>query len=279
MAFLKPDKTLSANGLKIKQFFLMLHNPNKIALPGEMEGDPIGITVHNTTSITAAKGTTQAEQYLRSTYNGNMKDVRVHFYVDEIEAWQGIPLNYKSWHAGEYGKPAANGSESGNNQTISIEVIGNSKKAEDNAAKLIAYLMDRYHFETKDIYTHNYWVNIRNGRKAGPGEDLRTKPDHYKGCPVYIIPHWTEFIASIEQYRQRKATKTMYYVQVGAFSSKANAESYLKTAKKDYSAAFIKENGLFYVQVGAFSSKTNAENYLKDVKKQYPKAFIKTMEV
>ena len=34
---------------------------------------------------------------------------------------------------------------------------------------------------------------------------------------------------------------------------------------------------LYYVQVGAFKSKENAENYLKEVQKIYPGAFIKKM--
>ena len=72
-----------------------------------------------------------AEQYTRATVNGNMKDVRVHFYVDDVCAWQNLPLSLSGWHA-------ADGSGNGNRKTISIEVIGNSSKAEDNAAKLIA---------------------------------------------------------------------------------------------------------------------------------------------
>ena len=31
------------------------------------------------------------EQYTRATYNGNMKDVRVHFYVDNICAGKTLP--------------------------------------------------------------------------------------------------------------------------------------------------------------------------------------------
>ena len=36
-----------------------------------------------------------------------------------------------------------------------------------------------------------------------------------------------------------------------------------------------KNEGLYYVQVGAFKNKDNAERYLKEVKKTYPDAFIK----
>ena len=37
------------------------------------------------------------------------------------------------------------------------------------------------------------------------------------------------------------------------------------------------DSKMYYVQVGAFSSKANAEKYLEKVKKDYPGAFIKTM--
>ncbi len=68
----------------------------------------------------------------------------------------------------------------------------------------------------------------------------------------------------------------MYYVQVGAFSVKSNAENYLATVKNDYPSAFIKTvDSMYYVQVGAFSSKENAENYLASVKEKYSGAFIK----
>jgi cell division septation protein DedD len=33
----------------------------------------------------------------------------------------------------------------------------------------------------------------------------------------------------------------MYYVQVGAFKTKENAEAYLETVKREYPDAFIKE--------------------------------------
>lgn len=191
MAFLTPDNTCKLNGVTVKQFFLTNHNPNKIALSSKRTLDLVGITVHNTSSINQAKGTTQAEQYVRATYNGNMNDVLVHFYVDEVEAWQMLPANWQSWHAGSkkngVGEAEANGSNLGNAATISIEVIGDNSTAEENAARLIAYLLDKYNLTIEQLYTHNYWVNIRRGAKASTGEDLRTKPDGYKGCPSILF--------------------------------------------------------------------------------------------
>ena len=127
------------------------------------------LTLHNTDRISTAANTTPAEQYTRATVNGNMGTVRVHFYVDDVGAWQNLPIDYTSWHAGQKGKADAYGSAAGNMQTISIECIMNGSgdkkdcQARDNAARLTAYLLDTY---GGDLYTHNYWCNVRNEKQA-----------------------------------------------------------------------------------------------------------------
>ena len=198
------------------------------------------LTLHNNDRISTAANTTPAEQYTRATVNGNMGTVRVHFYVDDVGAWQDLPIDYTSWHAGQKGKADAYGSAAGNMQTISIECIMNGSgdekdcKARDNAARLAAYLLDTY---GGDLYTHNYWCNVRNEKK-GSIEALNKLDDGYKNCPVYIRPKWDSFTELVKSYR--KNNKKLFYVQVGAFSSRENTEAYLKTVKKDYPGAFIK---------------------------------------
>lgn len=92
MAILRPDTSTTLNGVKINEYLLTKHNPNRIDMPSvSMEGKVIGVTVHNTDWISVASGTTPAEQYTRATVNGNMKDVRVHYYVDNTCAWQNLP--------------------------------------------------------------------------------------------------------------------------------------------------------------------------------------------
>lgn len=241
---LQPDSVVILNGVSTKLFYLTAHNPNKIALPALMIGSPIGVTIHNTDRVNIAANTTQAEQYTRATYNGNMGTVRVHFYVDDVGAWQNLPLTYQSWHAGQSGKADAYGSEKGNAQTISIEVIMNGsgdakdQKAMDNAARLAAYLIDMYGGE---LYTHNYWCNIRNGR-TGTIDQLNRANDGYKNCPIYIRKDWTKFTNLVNSYKQPKITTASptYYVQVGAFKNYENAKNYLNSVKKDYPDAFIK---------------------------------------
>ncbi len=47
------------------------------------------------------------------------------------------PDEWCGWHSGD-------GLGNGNTATIAIEIIGDSKKAEENGAKLAAYLLDKY---------------------------------------------------------------------------------------------------------------------------------------
>ena len=264
MAILKPDATYNWNGLKINEYLLTKHNINKIDMPTIAMSNPIGITVHNTGSISVSSSTTMAEQYTRATVNGNMKDVRVHFYVDDVCAWQNLPLSLSGWHA-------ADGSGNGNRKTISIEVIGNSKKAEDNAAKLIAYLLDQHNWNVNsNLYTHTHWLNVRDGKK-GTIDELNTMKNSYKMCPIYILPHWNEFKQLVSSKQRNNSPKpnptaNLYRVrktwedarsQIGAFGDLNNAKA---ACKPGYTV--FDSNG-----VKIYSVPNNNNNIVKPVEK------------
>lgn len=71
--------------------------------------------------------------------------------------------------------------------------------------------------------------------------------------------------------------KTLYRVQCGAFSQKANADKMLKDIKAKGVDAFITQVGnLYKVQVGAYSKKENAENQLAKMKSLGYDCFITT---
>lgn len=182
---LKADRTYIATGVRVNEFLLTNHNPNGIDMPGNRTG-LVGITVHNTDKISVS-GTTMSEQYTRATYNGNMGDVRVHFYVDETEAWQNLPFESAGWHA-------ADGDGDGNMKTIAIECIMDgsgsaaSKKAEDNCARLVAYLLDKFNLSDSAIYSHNHWYSK-------------------KYCPAYILGHWDDFKKKCISYRAKNTEK------------------------------------------------------------------------
>lgn len=199
MAFLIPDKVDTLNGVVVKEYLLTKHNPNRIAMPtANLPAKPIGVTVHNTDWISTAQGTNPSEQYSRATVNGNMNDVRVHYYVDNVCAWQTLPLTLSGWHA-------ADGSGDGNRKTISIECIMSNayydtdKKSEDNCARLAAYLLHKYGLGIDNLYTHTHWLNVRDGIK-GDNDYLNTRRHPYKWCPLYILPHWAAFKAKVQDY-------------------------------------------------------------------------------
>ncbi len=205
--YLQPDKTTTLSGVKVNEYLFTKHNPNRINMPtASMEGKIIGVTIHNTDWIRTASGTTPAEQYTRATVNGNMKDVRVHYYVDNTCAWQNLPLSLSGWHA-------ADGNGNGNRRTIAIECIMSSaynvtdKKAEDNAARLAAALLKKYNLSIDHLYTHTHWLNVRDGR-TGTVDQLNTMHNSYKMCPAYILPHWERFKAKVQSYMNAGATKS-----------------------------------------------------------------------
>lgn len=165
-------------------------------------GFPRGITVHNTSTLAAASGTTPAEVYCRATYNGNMGGAMVHYYVDKYSIWQLLNTSEgrveRGWHAGDgssrrtaHDKATKGTIIGGNLDTIAIEVIGNYKEAEDNAAKLIAFLCDIHDLTINDIYTHNWFMGQPDDKIIYGAR---------KNCPLYIIPHWAEFLNKVASY-------------------------------------------------------------------------------
>lgn len=207
MNFLKPDKEYTINRVNVKEYLLTKHNPNRIDMPtASMAGRIIGVTIHNTDWIATASGTTPAEQYTRATVNGNMNDVRVHYYVDNVCAWQNLPLTLSGWHA-------ADGSGNGNRRTIAIECIMSraynaaDRKSEDNAARLAAALLRQYGLGIDQLYTHTHWLNVRDG-KTGTNDQLNTMHNSYKMCPLYILPHWAAFRAKVQTYLNQSQTTT-----------------------------------------------------------------------
>ncbi len=194
-----PQKEYLLKDLKINQYLLTLNSSN-IELPSRKLRRLSGVTIHNTDWINVPSTTTPAEQYTRATVNGNMNDVRVHFYVDDVSIWQNLPLDLSSWHA-------ADGNGRGNMETISIECImrnsvdAQSLKSEDLTAKLAAALLVSNNLTINELYTHTHWLNVRDG-KVGNTDTLNQMRHPYKMCPLYILPHWNNFKNKVKSYME-----------------------------------------------------------------------------
>ena len=203
--------------MKITEMFL---TPNKYSRPGIRLERVTKIAVHYV-------GNPKSTAKNNRDYFENLKDtheryVSAHFVIGlEGEIIQCIPTDEWSYCTNQ-----ANG------YSISIECChpdstGKFNKAtEDSLAELCAYLCRKFGLTADDIIRH-YDVTGKH-------------------CPLWYVSHPEDFKAFKERVRAaisgtaETEKQKMYYVQVGAFSSKANAEAYLAKVKKDYPNAFIK---------------------------------------
>lgn len=199
MAKLTPDATRTEHGLVINQKIIpwgavwpkdsgkytkgQKYKADKRLSGGT--GKVAGITIHNTADLPNVEE--DAEQYTRATWpNANMNDARVHYYVDDINAWQNLEDTEVGWHAGD-------GSGPGNGTTIAIEIImdGTGSKedlgAEENGVLLAAILLKKYGLTVEQLYTHNHWM----------GHPDKIVQGARKNCPLYILPHWEQFKAKV----------------------------------------------------------------------------------
>lgn len=193
-AYLTPDKIYNACGVTVKQRIIpfgtkstkdIYENGKLVIAKGQQfKADrylrttdhlPSYITIHNTDDIKVPADTTKSEQYSRATYpNCNMGTCRIHYYVCEKEAWQNLKDNEIGWHV-SYSK-----CWTANDCSVSIEIIGNNAKAEDNGARLTAYLLNKYNLTIGAVRTHKSWSG--------------------KNCPCWILPHWDEFLDTVKKY-------------------------------------------------------------------------------
>lgn len=90
-----------------------------------------------------------------------------------------------------------------------------------------------------------------------------------KSCPgEYLYSRHSDIAAKVNallgdsagETAQTHTTQTLYRVQVGAYSKKANADAMLEKIKKaGFDTYMVQVDGLYKVQVGAYSKKSNAD--------------------
>ena len=212
MAWVSPDKlvsdvTYSINSVVVKKYLLKQHNVNNIDLPSKRTHKLKGIVIHNTDRVGS---TDDGRQYTAATLNNNVT-TRTHFYVTELSAWQNLDLDDMNWSCGD------GISGDGNNGCISLEIIMQSKnkdvdlKARDNGAKIAAYLLWQNNMTVDNMYTHNYFLNIRNGVK-GNYTYLCTTPTPTRNCPYYIVWDWENFRKQVDTYLRKLGGKSVYSI-------------------------------------------------------------------
>lgn len=282
--------------------------PYSKARPGNRRTGFRGVTVHETANYRRNADARAHAKYMQGT--GHNIAVSSHYYVDDERAVRTIPENEIAWHAGDGSK--ANG---GNMNTVAIEICENwgyvpaeytgyqSLKAEkdatkeekaaamqrfaaavDNAAQLAAEILHRNGKRSVDgfLWQHNNWSgkdcphNIRKDIPVGWAtfrQKVQGRLDALWGAGTETPPETEEPPAPTDP----PSEGGLYYVQVGAFSKKANADALLAKVKKaGFAKSFLKPIGkMYHVQVGAFGNESNAKAYAGQVIAKGFDAYIK----
>lgn len=207
---IKADKTYQVNGVTWNEYLLKNHNVNNISLPPKRKEDFLGITVHCTNDLENVED--DGRQYTAATLNGAMGGVCTTLYIDDLYAWQNLDLDSMNYTCGDK-------MGWGNSRTISLEVImdgttgENNLKAKDNAARIAAFLLHKYGKTANDLYTHNYWLNKRNG-VTGSYEYMCTTKTPTRHCPYYILTDgnngWDKFRRLVDQYLVQLGGKSVF---------------------------------------------------------------------
>ena len=201
-----PDKTYNMNGVKVNVYLLKNHNVNNIALPSKRTNKFKGVVIHNTDRAYSAD---DGRQYSAATCNDAVA-TRTSYYISELSAWQNLELSDMNWSCGD------GTTGEGNNGCISLEIIMSSRnkaidlQSRDNGAKIAAYILYKNNMTVNDMYTHNYFLNIRNGHTDWDYNKLCTTPTPTRNCPYYIVWDWEGFRKQVDAYIVKLGGKSIY---------------------------------------------------------------------
>lgn len=115
------------------------------------------------------------------------------------------------------------------------------------------------------------WLMDSNNLKKLAVEEAKVIAEYY-GMKKTSINTNTNII-------NNESKKNLYRVQVGAYSSKENANKQLKKVKEaGFDSYIVQSKGVYKIQVGAYSIKSNAESIAKKLKNAGFSAFIVTQD-
>jgi len=176
----------------------------------------------------------------QSTPDG--RQVCVHGFIGKladgsIAAYQTLPWNMRGWHCGG----------SGNDTHISFEICedGLTDAAYFNAvykeaAELCAYLCKQYGLTEKNVICHSEGYKL--GIASNHGDVMHWFPRFGKSMDTFRAEVGRLLAASVSVTEPAPTTqKTLYRVQIGAYSVKANADAMLAKVKAaGFTDAFVK---------------------------------------
>lgn len=126
---------------------------------------PKWITIHETDNESSGA---DALAHARLQARGNDRQASWHYQVDGFNIYQSVPDNVDAWAAGD----GARGP--GNDTSLHIEICvnkdGDYRKACENAAWLVRYLMGKYSLGIDKVVQHNKWSGKNCPRHLRSGD-------------------------------------------------------------------------------------------------------------
>jgi len=213
---------------------------------------PKGIMVHSTGAnnpwlkryVAPDDGLLGKNQY-GNHWNQDKPDGRqvcVHAFIGKLEdgsiaTYQTLPWNHRGWHAGG----------AANDTHIGFEICEDNlsdatyfRKVFSEAVELCVYLCKLYNLTEKDIICHSEGYKL--GIASNHADVMHWFPRHGESMDTFRAAVKAGLAEKPETEMPAGDDKKYYRVQVGAFSSKANAESMLKKLKAAGFDGFIRYN-------------------------------------
>lgn len=207
----------------------------------------------------------------KSTYD----DACVHAFIDGNTGviYQCLPWNFRGWHGGgasnnthigvEMCEPACIKYTGGSSFTCSDLATARAvaTRTYNAAVEFFAYLCKEL---TLDPLADGVIISHSEGYKRGVASN-HGDPEHlWKGLSLgYTMNGFRKAVAaamSPQEEKPAETTKTLYRVQTGAFSKKANATALAAKLKAaGFDTYMVQSGGYYKVQVGAYSKKANAD--------------------
>lgn len=219
---------------------------------------PEYIVLHDTGNPTAG-----AENHYKY-FNGGNRGASAHYFVDNSRVIQTVKDSDSAWHCGDgKGKFGIT-----NNNSIGIEICltGNRDKSISKAVELAAYLMEKHNIPVERVVRH-YDASRKN-------------------CPAILSGNnwakWWSVKEALESSKPAAPAKpeqpadTMYYVQVGAYKERENADNIIAKLKASGINSCLKVEGKYFVvQAGAYRNKANAKLQAEKIKRAGFSVFLK----
>lgn len=184
----------------------------------------------------------------------------VHAFIGKLEdgtiaTYQVLPWDHRGWHAGG----------DANNTHIGFEICEDGLtdpvyfgKVYQEAVDLCVLLCKMYGLTEKDIIDHSEGHAL--GLASNHGDVKHWFPKHDKSMDTLRAAVKAQ-LGGAQIPKEPELTGTIYRVQVGAFSKKANANRKLEAVKSagfEDAMVFSVDGNLWRVQVGAYAVKSNA---------------------